>query len=72
MNTKIGQAAKAVVGFVAPAVVSLGVAVTAGSDGGSSITTSEWFTAVIAALVTSGFVYGVPNASSGNEKNEGA
>lgn len=52
---------KAVVGFVAPGAVSIGAAVTEASDGGSAITQAEWITAIVAMVVTSAAVYGVPN-----------
>lgn len=61
MNKKVGTYAKAIVGFVAPGIVTLGSALTAGSDGGTNITGSEWLTALIACLVTGGFVYAIPN-----------
>lgn len=53
MLSKIPQYWKAVVGFVAPAATVIVIAVTAGSDGGSSITTAEWITAAAAAIITS-------------------
>jgi hypothetical protein len=52
---------KAVVGFVAPAAVTIGAAVTSSSDGGTRITQTEWITALVACVVTSAGVYGVPN-----------
>jgi hypothetical protein len=58
---KIGQYWKAVVAFVVPGAVLIGSAVTAGSDGGSHITTAEWVTAIIACIVTSGGVAAVAN-----------
>ena len=59
---------KAVAGFVVPAIVVLGTAITAGSDGGTTITTSEWVAAIIAAFGTSGVVYTVPNKQSQTDK----
>lgn len=52
---------KAVVGFLAPAIVVLGSAVLDTSDGGSQITTAEWVTAAVAAVTTSVGVYTVRN-----------
>jgi hypothetical protein len=52
---------KTVVGFIAPGAVLIGSAVTEASDGGSTITAAEWVTAVVACIVTSAAVYGVPN-----------
>jgi hypothetical protein len=58
---KIGTYLKAIVGFVAPGVVAIGSALTVNSDGGGDITQYEWVSALIACLVTGGFVYAIPN-----------
>jgi hypothetical protein len=58
---KIGTYFKAIVGFVAPGVVAIGSALTVNSDGGGNITQYEWVSALIACLVTGGFVYAIPN-----------
>lgn len=52
---------KAILGFVTPGVVVIGTAVTATSDGGGSITGSEWVAALVAAVVTGGAVFTVSN-----------
>jgi len=52
---------KAVVAFIAPGLVVIGSAITAGSDGGTRITTTEFVSALIAMFVTSGVVYATPN-----------
>jgi len=52
---------KAVVAFIAPAVVILLGATLAASDGGETITRAEWLTALVACLGTGGTVYAVPN-----------
>ena len=52
---------KAIVAFVAPAVVLLLGATLAASDGGETITRAEWITALITCLGASGTVYAVPN-----------
>jgi hypothetical protein len=52
---------KAIVGFVAPGAVFIGSAVTVGSEGGSTITTSEWVTALVACVVTAAGVAAVSN-----------
>lgn len=52
---------KSVVGFVAPGAVLIGASVTEASDGGTSITTAEWVTALVACIVTSAAVYSTPN-----------
>ena len=59
---------KAVAGFVVPAIVVLGTAITAGSDGGTTLPTSEWVAAIIAAFGTSGVVYTGPNKQSQTDK----
>ena len=58
---KIAPYWKAVVGFIAPAAGFLIGAVTEASDGGATITASEWITALCTAIVTSAVVYSVPN-----------
>ena len=58
--SKIAPYWKAVFGFVAPGVALLGAAVTEQSPGGSSITTAEWVTAVIACVVTASAVWAAP------------
>ena len=52
---------KAFVAFVAPGAVLLGSAVTGTSDGGSTITGSEWVTALVACVVTAAGVYSIRN-----------
>lgn len=64
--TKIAPYWKAVLGFILPGAVIIGSSVTSTSDGGSHITTAEWVTALVAAIVTSGGVY-----AKGNEDDEG-
>lgn len=72
MNKKIGTYAKAIVGFIAPGVVAIGGALTSSSDGGSHVTTYEWVAALIACLVTGGFVYGIPNSPYVQTDNDAA
>ena len=57
----IAPYAKAVAGFVTPAVTLAIGYVTPASDGGTAITGSEWLTMAAACLATAGFVYAVPN-----------
>jgi len=52
---------KAVVAFIAPAVVILVGATLAVSDGGETITRAEWWTAIAACFGTSGAVWAAPN-----------
>jgi hypothetical protein len=61
MINRISPYWKSVVGFVAPGAVLVGSAVTDASQGGSTITTAEWVTAVVACVVTAAAVYRVPN-----------
>jgi len=51
--SNIGTYWKAVIGFIAPGVVILASSITAGSDGGTHITSTEWITALIACVLTS-------------------
>lgn len=64
MMQKIDEARKALAAFLVPALFVLGSALLADSDGGSTVTTSEWILVVIAALGTSGVVYTVRNGRS--------
>lgn len=43
---------KAILGFLVPGAVVIGSAVTGNSESGSTITTSEWVTAIVAMIVT--------------------
>jgi hypothetical protein len=52
---------KAIIGFVAPGIVILGSALTDASDGGSTITSTEWITALVACVATAGGVYAKAN-----------
>ena len=63
MNT-LAQYWKAILGFVVPGAVIIGSSVTANSDGGSTITTTEWVTAAVACIVTGGAVAAKSNADS--------
>jgi hypothetical protein len=47
---------KAILAFVVPGAVIIGSSVLDPSDGGSTITTSEWVTAAVACIVTAGAV----------------
>lgn len=58
---KIAPYYKAVAGFGIPFLGSIGVALTAASDGGTSITAGEWVGAVVVGLISGGTVWGVPN-----------
>ena len=58
---KIKPYAKAVVGFAVPALTAWVAAQQDGSVGGSTVTTMEWGSVAIAALVTGGAVFFTPN-----------
>jgi hypothetical protein len=58
---KPSEVAKAILAFIAPALVSLGSAILAESDGGSKITGQEWLAAVTSAVLTSIGVFAVGN-----------
>ena len=53
---------KAILAFIIPGVVTLGAAITDGSDGGSTITSTEWITAAFACVLTAGAVATKGNA----------
>jgi len=53
---------KAILGFIVPGAVIIGSAVTSNSDGGTTITSSEWVTAIVAMIVTGGAVAAKANA----------
>jgi len=53
---------KAILAFVVPGAVIIGSSVLDASDGGSTITTSEWVTAAVACIVTAGAVGAKGNA----------
>jgi hypothetical protein len=57
----ISAYAKAIVGFIAPAATVIVSSVTAGSDGGSRVTSAEIITAVCAAVITAAGVFSVTN-----------
>ena len=70
LPTALQPYAKAIIGFITPGAVVIGSAVTATSDGGSSITGAEWVTAIVACIVTAGAVYAVPNHDPRGEKQD--
>lgn len=47
---------KAILGFIMPGAVIIGSSVLESSDGGSTVTTAEWVTAIVAMIVTGGAV----------------
>lgn len=59
--TRIAPYWKAVLGFVAPGVVTLVGAVQDGSPGGSTVTGQEWVFVVATCVLTAAGVYAVPN-----------
>ena len=52
---------KALFGFLTPGAVVLGSAVTETSQAGTTITSAEWVTAIVACIVTGSLVFAVPN-----------
>lgn len=53
---------KGILGFLVPGAIIIGSSVLADSDGGTTITTSEWVTAAVAMIVTGGLVTAKANA----------
>lgn len=64
MNTTPTKAIAAGIAFGVAAIGSLAVAITAGSDGGATITASEWLQAAIVGLSGAGGVFGVYTATN--------
>lgn len=58
---KIAPYYKAITAFVVPFLTQIVAAMTDASDGGSTITSSEWLTALLTSLVAGGVVFAVPN-----------
>lgn len=58
---RVAEVRKAIAGFLVPALVVLGGALTEGSPGGSHITAGEWLLVAIAGLSTGGVVYSARN-----------
>ena len=67
---KIAPYYKAVAGLLVPFLTAIGVALTAGSDNGSTITGNEWITAIVAGLLAGGVVFAVPNKDPNAEHQE--
>jgi long-subunit acyl-CoA synthetase (AMP-forming) len=61
MIEKFGEYRKAIAAFLVPALVALGLALTADSNGVVAVTAAEWVGIAIAALGTSAVVAGVSN-----------
>lgn len=59
---RVAEVRKAIAGFVVPALVVLGGALTDGSPGGSHVTAGEWLLVLIASLGTGATVYQARNA----------
>lgn len=58
---KLKPYAKAFAAFLVPFAGQVVAAMQDGSQGGSTITSTEWVTAVLTSLVASGAVFGIPN-----------
>jgi hypothetical protein len=58
---KIAPYYKAAAAVAVPFLTSVGAAMVESSDGGSSITTTEWVSAAVVGLVAGGAVFAVPN-----------
>jgi hypothetical protein len=56
---------KAVTALLVPFLTLIGAALLETSDGGSTIMTNEWISAVVAALLAGGAVFAVPNLDPG-------
>ena len=58
---KVAPYYKAATAVAVPFLTSVGAALVESSDGGSSITTTEWVSAAVVSLVAGGAVFAVPN-----------
>lgn len=58
---------KAVAGALVGGLTALSLAFTAGSDGGSAVTPSEWVTVALAVVIGTGIVYAAPANKSSDE-----
>lgn len=67
---KIAPYYKAVTGFLVPFLGSLGTALLEDSAGGSTITASEWISAVVLGLVAGGAVFTIPNKDPEGEHQD--
>jgi hypothetical protein len=59
----LGHYWKGILAFIVPGATSLTVAITAGSDGGSHITQTEWIGAILTCVITSAAVTAKGNAA---------
>ena len=58
---KVAPYYKAVTALLVPFLTLIGAALLDTSDGGSTVMTNEWITAIVASLVAGGAVFAVPN-----------
>jgi hypothetical protein len=58
----VKEYAKAIVGAIAAALTALQVALNPLAEGSSTVTANEWVGVAIAAIVTFGAVFAVPNS----------
>lgn len=68
--TKIAPYYKAVAGLLVPFLGSLGTALLDDSAGGSSITASEWISAVVIGLAAGGAVFQISNKDPEGEHQD--
>lgn len=72
LNYNPGELAKTIAAFVVPGLITAGNALTEGSDGGVTITASEWIAILIACVGTAGTVFAVSNKPTNNGGEAGA
>jgi hypothetical protein len=58
---KIAPYYKALTAFLVPFLTQVVASMTEASEGGQTITTSEWLTALVTSLIAGGVVFAVPN-----------
>lgn len=68
MLDKLAEYRKAIAGFITPGIVIIIASLAPASDGGSTITISEWLYVILAVLGTGTAVAAIPNALTATQK----
>ena len=68
MFDKLAEYRKAIAAFATPGIIIIIASLTPASDGGSTITISEWLYVILAILGTGTIVAAVPNALTTQQK----
>lgn len=68
MFDKLAEYRKAIAAFATPGIIIIIASLTPASDGGSTITISEWLYVILAVLGTGTAVAAIPNALTATQK----